>query len=290
MGEFGLPDSAIAGLPGGAGFALVGVGIVLLYRVVGVISFAQGGIGIFGAMQFASFTRDGAPWWVALPVGLAISALIGTVVGLVMARWFLDASIVVKSALTIAIAVTLSTIALRVYEGEDSVFPSLVRGATIEAGTVTIPGNTWVGVVVAVVVALGAGAVVKWTRLGVATRAVSERAPTAALLGVRVGWFTVGAWALNGALAAMALILIAPTRQADAGTLSGVLVEALAAALLANFVRFSVVLVGGLVIGMVEGAVLANPDLATYAQVVPLVAIVLVLAWARRGEVWDVAR
>ncbi|MFG3292557.1 branched-chain amino acid ABC transporter permease [Streptomyces sp. NPDC048179] len=285
-----MTDSALAGLPGGAGFALVGVGLVLLYRVTGVVSFTQGAVGVYGALLFQRMTADGAPMVLALVTGLLASAAIAALIGMVVARWFLDASVIIKSAVTIGVAVTLGTLALRLFSGSTGVFPFLLPSANVSVGEVTIPGNTLLGVGLAVVVAGGLGAVVRWTRLGVMMRAVSERAPTAALLGVRVAVLNVGAWATSGALAAIALILIAPTRQADVATLSGVLAEAFAAALFASFTSLSLVVIGGLVIGIAEGIMLADSDLASYAQVIPIVVMVLVLLWRRRGEVWDEAR
>lgn len=286
-----LFSGAVAGLPGGAGFALVGVAIVILFRVAGVVSFVQGGVGVFGAVVFSNLTQGQYPIWVSLIIGLALSAVIGAVIGLIMAKWFMDAGLIIRSAVTIAIAVTLVTLAMRVFAAQSfGIFPYLVDTTGFTVAGVTIAGNTILAVVIAVGVAAGLGAITRWTRIGVQARAVSERTPTAALLGVRVGWYNIGTWAIAGALAAMALILMAPTKQADVATLSSTLVEGLAAALFASFVRLDLVVIAGLLIGAAEGLMLVVPEVATYAQVVPVVAIVLILLWRRRGEAWDEVR
>ena len=122
-------NGALAGLAGGAGFALVGVAIVILFRVAGVVSFVQGGVGVFGAVLFARLAQAGLPIPLSLIIGLLVSAIIGAVIGMVMAKWFMDAGLIIRSAVSIAIAVTLGVAALRVFGAENiGIFPYLVEG------------------------------------------------------------------------------------------------------------------------------------------------------------------
>src|SRR6476469_664771 len=108
--DLGLPASAVAGIPGGVAYALVGLGIVLLFRMGGVLSFTQGPLGVFGAVVFQRWVEAGHSVWLALLVGLAVSAGIGAGIGWVMARWFAAKSLLIRSAFTIAIAVSLSSL------------------------------------------------------------------------------------------------------------------------------------------------------------------------------------
>jgi branched-chain amino acid transport system permease protein len=289
LSDLGLPTSAVSGLPGGASYALIGVGLILLYRMGGVVSFAQGSIGVFGAVLFQSWSESGAPVLVALATGLVVSAIIGGAVGTVMALWFADKSLLIRSAVTIALSVSFSALALRLFGTESLYFPYLLPAAQVEIASVVIPANTILAIAIAVVSGAALWALLRWTRLGIWLRAVSERAPTAALLGVPVRGLTLGLWAFGGALAALAVILVAPTQQSDVGNLGAVVIPALAAALVGGFRSISLTIVSGLAIGVFEGVATAT-SLGAYSSMVSFAVIIAVLLWSRRGDVWNEAR
>jgi branched-chain amino acid transport system permease protein len=288
---FGLPASAVAGLPGGAGFALLALGIVLLYRMAGVVSFAQNGFGVFGALVFVDLQRDAhVPFGLALLLGLLLSAVLCGVLGWAMARWFANRSALIRSAVTIAVAVCLTTAAERIFGSTAPDIPALVPRPNFRVGSTQLPANTIFAVVLAIVIAVGLEVLLRTTRLGVWLRAISERAHTAQLLGVRVTQLTVGVWAVSGAFAAVALILLAPTVATDPADLASASIEAFAAALIAGLTNLGVAVIAALVIGVFEGMAVATPSLSSYQQLVPLIAIILVLLWSKRGEVWGEAR
>jgi branched-chain amino acid transport system permease protein len=84
-------QSAIAGLFSGGAYALLGICVVLLYRMVGVLNLAQAAVGVFGAYIMTVLADIGLPVWLALLLGLISSGLIGALLGLVMVKWFSDA-------------------------------------------------------------------------------------------------------------------------------------------------------------------------------------------------------
>jgi branched-chain amino acid transport system permease protein len=287
--QLGLPTSAVAGLPGGAAYALIGVGLVLLYQMGGVLSFTQASLGVFGAVLFQHLTQAGSPLSLALPAGLLLSAAIGGVIGWAMAKWFADKSVLIRSAVTIAITVSFSALALRLYGSQSLYFPYLIPTARIKIASVAISANTLMALGLVVFLGLGLRALLRWTRLGVWLRAMSERAQTAELLRVPVRSLSIGLWAFSGVLAAFAIILIAPSQQSDVGTLGSVVIQPFAAALAAGFRSFGVTIATALAIGAFEGTVTAT-SLGSYSSVVSLVLILAVLLWTRRRDVWNEAR
>lgn len=288
---FGLPSSAIAGLPGGAGYALLAIGLVLLYRMAGVVSFTQSGFGVFGAVTFVNLqSNDHVPFGLALLIGLGLGGAIGALFGIAMARWFTNRSMLVRSAVTIATSVCLTTAAERVLGSNSPHFNPVVPRPNFAVGGTFLPANTIFAVLLAVVVATALWVVLKTTRLGIWLRAMSDRAGTAQLLGVRVTRLTIGVWALSGVFAVMALVLIGPTGATDPADLAATSIEAFAAALIGGLSRFGAPVIAALLIGVFESMALSTPSLAQYQQMVPLVVIVLVLLWSKRGEVWGEAR
>ncbi|CAI7978384.1 branched-chain amino acid transport system permease protein [Frankia sp. Hr75.2] len=280
-------NSVVAGLPGGAAYAIVGVVLVLQYRMAGVVNFAVGGISVFGAVVFAKLFGAQVPMWVSLIAGLALSSLIAFTVGVAMVRWFSDKSILNRSAVTIAVGVSLSALALRAFGPYPYQFPTLFASWRTEIGSTVVPGATFFAVGLTCGLSLALWALLRWTRVGTLMRAISNRAPTAALLGVPISALTGAVWALGGAVGTLALMLLAPSRQTDVPNLGAIMVGALAAALVGAFNSFTLTVIGGLAIGIFEAIAVSDADLATYDQVVPFVVIIAALMWNQRREAWN---
>ncbi|WTN37510.1 ABC transporter substrate-binding protein [Streptomyces sp. NBC_00631] len=149
------------------------MGLVLLYQMGGVLSLTRGAIGVFGAVLFQGWVESGRSMWLALPAGLLLSAAIAGAVGWLMAKWFADKSLLIRSAVTIACAVSFSALALRVYGTDSLVFPA----------SVVVSANTLLAPALAAVTGTGVWGLLRFSRPGVWLRAMAERAPTAELLG-----------------------------------------------------------------------------------------------------------
>jgi len=139
----GLPSSAVAGLPAGAAFALVGVCLVLPYRMAGVVSFTLGAVGVFGATLVAVWTSDGTmPIGLAVVIGFLVSTAGGALIGVGFARWFGDKTVLIRSAVTIALQVSLSIAALKIFGNSSHNFPELPSQGEVNLSTVYLPSNT----------------------------------------------------------------------------------------------------------------------------------------------------
>jgi branched-chain amino acid transport system permease protein len=128
------------------------------------------------------------------------------------------------------------------------------------------------------------------TRTGLRLRALSERPTTAELTGISTRLLSTGVWAVTGAATTLALMIVASQRSPNFMTLSLLIVPAFAAALVGLFRSFWLTAVGGLAIGILEGAVSSLVGLQQYRGVVPFAIILGVLLWSQRGARWDEAR
>jgi len=128
------------------------------------------------------------------------------------------------------------------------------------------------------------------TRIGLQLRALSQRPMAAELIGIRVRLLALGVWAVTGGVTSFALMIIAPLRSPDFSSLSLLVVPALAAALIGAFASFRAALLGGLTIGILEGAVSTIDLVSQYRSTVPFIVILAVLLWSQRGARWDEAR
>jgi branched-subunit amino acid ABC-type transport system permease component len=284
---------------------------VLAHRASGVVNFAHAAMGMYVAFAFFALrsTGDlvlpvlGLPARVhllarptlatALVVALVLGALLGLVVyGLVFRP--------LRQAPALARVVASLGLFLYLQQMVQLRFPT--TGAAVQTnrqvlseapihllGTaVTTNRLLLAALVVAVTVALGA--VYRYTRFGLATRAAAGNEKGALLAGISPDRLGALNWMIASVLAGFAVILIEPIAGLDASSTSLLVVPALAAALLGGLSSFALTAIGGLAIGMVQSLVLSyavQPSttwipswLPTTGlqQAVPVVAIIAVLA------------
>lgn len=293
-----LLQYALLGLGPGAMFAIMGIGVVVVYRGSGVLNFAHGACGMIGAFTYydltkTTFTVQGeqegpllASWQGAL-VGIAVSALIGVVMHLGIMRSLRNAAPLTKVIATLGVMIALQSAAL------------LRWGSTPVPVSSWLPSSNWtitddisIGsdriYLFIIALALSASLVTffRSTRFGLATSASAENPLAAEALGVSPDRVGVWNWALGGGLAGLAGILISPITNLSITSLTLLVVVALAAALIGQFTSIPLTLAGGLAIGVVQ-SVLTNPDIATAlpagsVDAFPLVVIIGVLMF--RGD------
>lgn len=283
-------QSALAGLAAGGAYALLGVCVVLLYRMVGVLNFATAAVGAFGVYAALEVLEAGAAYWEAALLGLLVGGALSALIGLVMSRWFFEANLGTRSTVTIAMLIGLLALAHRVFGDAPRAAPSAFPGASLSLGGVTLAGDALLALVLAVALAFGVDALLNRSDLGVKLRALSERPTTAELLGIPARRLAVLVWAVGGVAATLAILVIAPTRPADYGSLSFLVLPAMAAALLGLFKNFGLTVAGGVFVGLLEGFATYFDDVAPYRSILPFAVVLLALLWAQRREVWDAAR
>jgi len=272
----------VNGIAVGAIYALVALGIVLIYKATEVLNFAHGDILVLSAFTaWALIAGAGLPFWVALMI---------TAAGVAALAYGLDATVIrrIKGQpqfagvmLTIALAFMIRGAVSMGFGSESQSYRTPWTGQSVQILGV---GVAWLSLVVlAVVVAITAGlwAFFRWTRLGIAMQAASQNQLAAHLNGVRVKRLNSLVWALGGATAAVAGIFLAPITLVDI-SLWLVTLKALAAIVLGGFGSIPGAILGGLLIGLIEqyaGVYLPHgfKDIAAY------LVLILVLVLRPRG-------
>lgn len=283
-------QQALAGLVAGGAYAGIAVGIVLMYRMLGVLNFALSGIGALAATVSLYAFRDlGLGVWPSVLLSIAAGAGLGGLLGLVMARFFLESTITTRSTVTIAMLVMTLAIGTRILDGRAYNFPDAFSGRSVVLFGTGVPLGSLFEVAGAILLALGVGAFLQRTRTGASLRAMSERPITAQLLGIPVKRLTVLVWAFSGAVATLAVLFVLPTSTTSFPPLAYMTVYALGAALLGLLQSLTVAALGGVAIGMLQSVVLTTPA-GQYAQAVPFVIIILVMVWWKKGDVWSEKR
>ncbi|MDQ3781810.1 MAG: branched-chain amino acid ABC transporter permease, partial [Actinomycetota bacterium] len=255
--------------------ALTAVGVVLLYRTLRIINFAQAALGIAGGVLcFALVQFTPVPFPLAFLLGLALSAVIGGGVGLFTLR-FLQAPRLVLTVFTILLAAVVASFAGQVRQlpflpdqAELSIADQL--GADQVDAFLPFPGFTFTigdtplsfgfaevfAIEMAIIALCALGAFFRFTRAGVAVRALAENAERASLLGIGVGALSCAVWAIAGALSGAGVMLTGAlvTPGSATGFAPGLLLPALAAAVIGRFTSLPVTIAAAVGIGVASAA------------------------------------
>jgi len=145
----------------------------------------------------------------------------------------------------------------------------------VPVADVPIGANSIAIIVVALGLAFGLGAFLRYTSFGRAMRAVSDSPTSASLWGVPVGKVGAVSWMLGSLVAALAAILITPFINFDTTSLTLLIIDALAAALIGGLVSLPLTVLGGFILGLLE----TYPTIWIQSIGFPrLVALVVILA------------
>lgn len=283
-------QGALSGLAIGGVYAVIAVCLTLTARLVRVINFAQAVVGMFGAFLAAAVARLGVPDGAAIVIGILVGTALSGLIGLVLSTWLPEGTTSARSAVTVAALLALLTLSYVIFGTDPLEFSVLVKGEAFSVGGVIIGNITIVMIALAVAVAIGAKLVLERTRIGMQLRAVADRPIAAELIGIRVGLISQAVWLLTGLVVTVAVVIVAPAQTSDAFSLSMLVINAAAAALLGGYRRLDVALLGGLALGMVQGVIAQFGEWILLREWLPLVVIVLLLVWNQRKVAWDAVR
>ncbi|MCX2748361.1 branched-chain amino acid ABC transporter permease [Arthrobacter sp. MI7-26] len=283
-------QGASAGLAAGGLYAVIAVCLTLMARLVRVVNFSQVAIGMFAAYLAVIFAEQHLPQWAATAAGVCVGAVVSGLIGWIIAQWLPEAGIGARSAVSVASLLLLVSLSFILFGSKPKTFKSLLPGPAFSMGNVVVTQVTVVMVALALAVAVGCHVLLTKSKIGTKLRALSERPTTAELLGVPAKGLSIAVWAGTGLISAAAVSIVAPTQTNDPISLSFIIVPASAAALLGGFRRLDLAVVGGLALGMLQGALAQFEQMSVLRYWVPFLIIVVFLLWAERKEVWDVAR
>ncbi|MBA2608390.1 MAG: ABC transporter permease [Actinobacteria bacterium] len=292
----------------GCGTALIALGLVLVYRSLRIINFAQGALGAAGGrlfFEFVQFTQ--VPFPIALLLGVGMGAVVGVGFDLIFGRRFFNHPRIVLTVVTVA-ALPFVAFFLAGLMPSLPIFPrSGLRSLVEQEGLVPsrgfLPFSGWkfqiggfnnaygfpevFAIELFVFALIGVVCFLRYTRSGVAIRALAENSERASLLGIPVGNLSTMVWGIAGALSALGVIGVGSLTAPAAATASGVFIPALlaplTAAVIARFESISVAVFSSLVLVTTATAVLYSyPTQAGLIQVGYFLLLVAFLVLQKR--------
>ena len=273
-----------AGLALGARYALVALGFVIIYRATGVINFAQGGLLAVGAYLTYAFANDaGLPFFLAVVLALAFSALLGAAIERTMLRPMVGQPVFAVIMITIGLLFILEQVVTTVW-GYDSLNLADPWGVdTVRAGDVVMSVRDLWTLGLAAAVLAGFFAFFRLSKLGVAMRATALDPEAALAQGISARRVFAVSWAISAALAALAGVTLASGPAALSPGIGAIALVAFPAMIVGGLDSPIGAVVGGIIIGLTQALTAGyQEDLFPWAgdnfgAVMPYLVMILIL-------------
>ena len=277
-----LFNGAIAGLV----YGVLAVGIVLIYRSSRVINFAYGELAAFSALVMSRFFYNwGWGFFPSLAVAIVAGAALSAIIELTVVRRLFDAPRVILFVATLGVTQLVVLLEL-LFPAPQSQFDFPTAFTTqFTIGGILVRGEHIVVIVIVPLVTVALAWFLSRTRYGRAIRASAANPDAAALAGVSPRRMSTMVWTIAGGFAALTAVLVGPF-QIGAGTATGqgsgagLMLRALAAALIGGMVSLPLALAGGVAIGVLEAVLYVNvintPSLISMVLFVLVLVLVLV--------------
>src|ERR1700722_10199006 len=270
----------VSGLALGGVYALSGVGLVVLYRATGVLYLAFGAVGAMGALIAWSLGQHGVPGWLTWLVCIAAAALITLGYGLIFGPALAKRDPLVKAVATIGLTLILYGLMDLLWTTSGGQARSLTLptdNSGFSVGQIQVNWTQVIALAAGVVLTVGTGLSLRYTKLGTARRAMANDREITAPLGVPVRKVEAAAWLGCGVLAGIAGLLLADLVALDATTLTFLVISSVAAALIGRLRSISVTFIAAIVIGVVDSMLTPINALTNYRDMTPFVFAVVAL-------------
>lgn len=286
------------GLIDGCVYALVAVGMSLVYSITRVINLAQGGFVVLAALVTVALQQAGvSPLLALLVVLVGFAGLLACVDRAVLrpaARRIGNQRMLL---VTVGLLQAISGLLLVVwgnlpYTGRPftagrpwTVAPGVLGGVTVQ------PQQLWI-VALLLVAVLALAVLLRHTDLGLTMRATASRPDAARLVGVDTDRIRLIAFGLSGAMAALAGAAVVPITFLQFDTTTSYAVSGFVAAVLGGLGSIGGAVLGGLLLGVVEGVFsrYTGASLAQVAAIVLLIGLLLVRPAGLLGRAEEVRR
>ena len=242
-----MMSQLLLGLVNGSFYAMLSLGLAVIFGLLNVINFAHGALFMMGAVvTWMAMNYLGLNYWLMLVLAPLVVGVFGVLIERLLLRWIYKLDHLYGLLLTLGLTLLIEGVFRSIYGvsglGYDT--PELLEGAT-NLGFMIMPNyRAWV-VVASVVVCIGTWYVIEKTKLGAYLRAGTENPRLVEAFGINVPVMVTLTYAFGAALAAFAGVLAAPVYQVTPLMGQNLII-----------VVFAVVVIGGM--GSIMGSILTG--------------------------------
>ncbi|MBK7424102.1 MAG: branched-chain amino acid ABC transporter permease [Propionivibrio sp.] len=281
---FGIPLPALLsqlllGLVNGSFYAMLSLGLAVIFGLLNIINFAHGALYMMGAfLAWMGLEYLGLNYWVMLLLAPLVVGVLGIFIERLLLQWLYKLDHIYSLLLTFGITLVLEGIFRSFYgsSGQQYAVPDALQGAT-NLGFMVLPNyRAWV-VVASITVCLAVWALIEKTSLGATLRAGTENPKLVQAFGINVPRMITLTYAAGVALAAFAGVLAAPILQVTALMGSNLIIVVFAVVVIGGMGSILGSIVTGLGLGVIEGLTKVFYPEASSTVVFVVMAIVLLV-------------
>jgi branched-chain amino acid transport system permease protein len=284
MTIFGIPLPAmlsqlLLGLVNGSFYAILSLGLAVIFGMLNVINFAHGALFMLGAMlTWMGLNYFNLPYWAMLVIAPIVVGAFGVVIERSMLRWLYRLDHLYGLLLTFGLTLVVEGVFRSIYgaSGQPYNVPDLLAGAT-NLGFMYLPNyRAWV-VVASLAVCFFTWFVIEKTRLGAYLRAGTENPKMVEAFGINVPLMITLTYGFGVALAAFAGVLAAPVIQVSPLMGQPMIITVFAVVVIGGMGSIMGSILTGLMLGVIEGLTRVFWPEASATVVFVIMAIVLLI-------------
>ena len=281
---FGIPIQAfmgqlVLGLVNGAFYAMLSLGLAVIFGLLDIVNFAHGALYMLGAFAaWIMLDKFGINFWLALVLAPLVVGAFGVAIERTFLRRLYGLDPLYGLLLTFGLSLILEGIFRDQYgvSGQSYPVPELLSGAT-NLGFMVLPNYRAFVVLASLLVCLGTWYLIERTRLGAYLRAGTENAKLVQAFGVNVPLMVMLTYGAGAGLAAMAGVLAAPIIQVNPLMGSNLIIVVFAVVVIGGMGSILGSVVTGLGLGVIEGLTRVFYPEASSVVVFVVMVIVLIL-------------
>ncbi len=282
-------EQTINGLQTGSIYALIALGYTMVYGIVKLINFAHGDILMVGAYAVLVAISNGMPLSIALILSIIFCSILGVVIDYFAYRPIRNAPRISALITAIGVSFLLESLALIIFGATPKIIDTnlipvfLSPKIKINLGFVNVSMLTIFVIVITMICMFILNLFIRKTKLGKATRAVSQDTGAAKLMGINVNLTIAITFAIGSGLGALGGVLYAimyPTIEPYMGMLPGL--KAFIAAVFGGIGSIPGAMVGGYVLGIIESYTKGYIS-STWANPIVFGVLILILIFKPNG-------
>ncbi len=268
-------------------YALIAIGFVIILKCSEVFNIAQGHFVLIGGyLGYTFLVPLGLPIWAALGMAIATAIIMGLAIERLTLRPLLGEPVLAVVMVTIALSTILGGVATLLWGAEYKAYHGLLPTITLKIGTISIPSESLIGLIVSVICVVLLMLLFRYTKIGLAMRATAEDLAVVQSVGIKATTVYAVSWVIACVVGVIGGILLGGVSGANM-ELAEVGLKAFAVVLLGGVNSIGGAIVGGIILGMSENVAAGYLDPLLpgggLAKVFPFIVMIIVLIFRPYG-------
>jgi branched-chain amino acid transport system permease protein len=278
-----LAEQILNGITLGTLYALVAVGLSLIFGVSEIVNFAHGEFFMLGSFAFFFVYTPGLfPYWLTILLTMLVMATFGLIFHFVVLQRVMTKRMQVQLMATLAASIVLANAAIMVWGTTPRQTPTEYSRMILNLAGLTVSAQRIVIVILTVAAFLGLHGMLKYTRIGKAMRAMAQNREACSAVGIDPVYVSRITLAVGAALCGLAGALISPVFQVFPTMGLLLTLKAFAVVIIGGFGNVSGAICAAFAVGLAE-AMTAGYLSSAYTEAVPFVVLLAVLVAKPHG-------